>query len=111
MKNTLRTALAALALATAPAFAGSFADLHVISRATGERLPVYAHGGKLYVAGQPGERYSVQVVNRTGGRILSVVSVDGVNVVSGETASPDQTGYVFSPGQSYEIVGWRKNAD
>lgn len=110
MKNTLRAALAALALSAFPAIAGTFADLHVVSRTTGERLPVHAHGGKLYVAGQPGERYSVQVANRSRGRLLAVVSVDGVNVVSGETAAPDQTGYVLSPWQSYDITGWRKNA-
>jgi hypothetical protein len=102
---------AALALTAVAATAGTLADVHVISRSTGQRLPIHAHGGKLYVAGQPGERYTIQVVNRTGGRILSVVSVDGVNVVSGETASPDQTGYVFSAWQSYEIAGWRKTAD
>lgn len=102
--------LAAVTVGSVPALAGTFADVHVINRSTGQRLPVYQHGGKLYVAGNPGDRYSVQVVNRTGGRILSVVSVDGVNVVSGETASPEQTGYVFHPWQSYEINGWRKNA-
>lgn len=102
--------LAALTVGSAPALAGTFADVHVINRATGQRLPVYQHGGKLYVAGNPGDRYSVQVVNRSGARILSVVSVDGVNVVSGETASPEQTGYVFHPWQSYEINGWRKSA-
>jgi hypothetical protein len=118
MKQVWRAARAALlaltpllALNPLAAGAGTLADVHVISRSTGQRLPIHAHGGKLYVAGQPGERYAIQVVNRTGGRILSVVSVDGVNVVSGETASPDQTGYVFSPWQSYEISGWRKNAD
>jgi hypothetical protein len=112
MKPAWRAAIAAaLALTPLAATAGTLADVHVISRSTGQRLPLHAHGGQLYVAGQPGERYTIQVVNRTGGRILSVVSVDGVNVVSGETASPDQTGYVFSPRQSYEIAGWRKNAD
>lgn len=106
----LLTGLAALTAGSASALAGTFADVHVVNRTNGQRLPVYNYGGKLYVAGNPGDRYSVQVVNRTGGRILSVVSVDGVNVVSGETASPEQTGYVFHPGQSYEINGWRKSA-
>jgi hypothetical protein len=110
MKPLLRAILASLALAAMPAAAGEFADIQVISRSTGQPLPVYAHSGKLYVAGQPGERYSIKVANRTGGRILSVVSVDGINVVSGETAAPDQSGYVFSPLQSYDIPGWRKNA-
>jgi hypothetical protein len=112
MKQLLGAAIAAaLALTSLCAFAGRLADVHVINRSTGQRLPIHAHGGKLYIAGQPGERYAIQVDNRSGGRILSVVSVDGVNVVSGESASPDQTGYVFSPWQSYEIAGWRKSAE
>lgn len=111
MKKIIGALLAALALAHPPARAGSYADLQIVSRTTGQRLPVYAHGGKLYVAGQPGERYSVQVTNRTPGRVLAVISVDGVNVVSGETAAPDQTGYVLSPHQSYDISGWRKSTD
>ena len=37
------------------------------------------------------------------------MAVDGVNVVSGETAGWDQTGYVFGPNQSYDITGWRKS--
>ncbi len=41
--------------------------------------------------------------------MLAVTSVDGVNVLSGETAAWDQTGYVFSPGSRYQITGWRKS--
>jgi len=111
MKNSLRMLLAAVALANAPAHAGNHADLQIVSRSTGQPLPVYAHGGKLYVAGQPGERYAIQVTNKTRGRVLAVMSVDGVNVVSGETAAPDQTGYVLSPQQTYEVAGWRKSSD
>ena len=111
MKRFLCTVAAAAAFAATPAFAAHLADLHVVSRTTGQRLAVYFHDGKHYVAGQPGERYSVQLVNRSGRRILSVVSVDGINVVSGETAAPDQTGYVLGPWQSYDIAGWRKSND
>jgi hypothetical protein len=35
--------------------------------------------------------------------------VDGVNVVTGESAHPSQTGYIVGPGQSVTIDGWRKN--
>jgi hypothetical protein len=35
--------------------------------------------------------------------------VDGINVVSGETANPSQTGYVLRRQQSYDILGWRKS--
>jgi hypothetical protein len=104
-------AVAAVCLAGAalPAAAGALVDVAVISRATGQRAPVYHHQGRLYVAGTPGERYAVHVANRTGGRVLAVVSVDGINAVTGETASPDQNGYVLGPRQSFEIAGWRKS--
>jgi hypothetical protein len=102
-------AASALICAAAPVTAGQLVDVAVISRATGQRIPVYAHQGRLYVPGTPGERYAVYVANRTGQRVMAVVSVDGINVVTGETASADQNGYVLSPGQSFEINGWRKN--
>ena len=111
MKRFLAAAAAAAAFAATPAFPANLADLAVVSRTTGQRLPIYVHDGKHYVAGQPGERYSVQVVNRSSRRILSVVSVDGINVVSGETAAPDQTGYVLGAWQAYDIAGWRKSSD
>lgn len=109
MKLAARAIAIALSFASTSAFAGTLADIYVLNRSTGERLPVYDHGGKMYISGNPGDRYAVQVVNRTGGRLLTVISVDGVNVVSGDTASYEQTGYVFSPWQSYEITGWRKS--
>jgi hypothetical protein len=107
----LVTALAAsgLVAVAAPALAGQLLDLAVVSRATGERIPVYQHQGRLYVPGTPGERYAVYIANRTGQRVLAAVSVDGINVVTGETAAPDQNGYVLGPWQSFEIAGWRKN--
>jgi hypothetical protein len=37
------------------------------------------------------------------------MSVDGVNVVSGETAGWDQVGYVLSAHDGYQITGWRKS--
>ncbi len=105
------TALVLFALlvsATAHAV-GRLADIRIVDRDTGTTLPVYRHRGDYWVAGQPGARYAILVRNATSGRALGVVSVDGVNVISGETASWEQTGYVLDPGQSYEIAGWRKN--
>ena len=39
----------------------------------------------------------------------TVVSIDGINVVSGETAAPNRQGYVLSPRASFKITGWRKS--
>jgi len=110
MRTLLCAAVLALATAT-PVRAGNLLDLAVVDRDSGQTLPTYASGGKLYVAGTPGHRYSVRLTNRSGGRVLAVLSVDGVNAVSGQTASPDQTGYVLDAWQSTEVAGWRKNLD
>ncbi len=106
---TLVALAAASLLTTQPAQAvGRLADIQVIDRDSGETLTVYRHQGEQWVAGRPGARYAVSVRNATGARVMTVVSVDGVNVVSGETAAWDQTGYVLSPWQRYDIAGWRK---
>ena len=86
-------------------------NVTVTDQTTGRQLDVYRHRGKLYVAGVPGNRYAIQVENRSGGRVMAVVSVDGVNVVSGQTAAVSQQGYVLSPWQTSEISGWRKSTE
>lgn len=105
------TALAALlALASLPAQAiGRLADVTIVDRDTGATLPVHYAKGEYWVAGRPGARYAITVRNRSGERVLAVPSVDGVNVLSGETAAWDQRGYVFSPYERYQITGWRKS--
>lgn len=106
------TGLFLLAGCAAPSvFAGNLMDVKIVDRSTGNVLQTWRHRGQLYVAGTPGNRYAVQVANRSGGRVLGVVSVDGVNVVSGETAAAPQSGYVLAPGQSADIAGWRKSMD
>ena len=109
--RTLITALAFSLLAATPAFAGNLIDLAVIDRDTGETLTTYNRFGKTWIAGTPGNRYAVRLTNRSGARVMAVLSVDGVNAVSGETAGTDQTGYVLGAWQTTEIVGWRKSMD
>jgi hypothetical protein len=87
---------------------GSVAEVAVIDRDSGAVLSPHYYRGEYWVAGKPGARYAIEIHNRLGERVLAVTSVDGVNVVSGETAAWDQTGYVFSPGERYQITGWRK---
>jgi hypothetical protein len=96
-------------LALPAAAVGQLADVTVYDRGESRLLPVYRHQGRHYVVGHPGNEYQVRVRNRTGADILAVVSVDGVNAVSGETASWDQTGYVLGPRQAFDIKGWRKS--
>ena len=102
-------ATATLAASMNASAIGRIADVTVIDRSTGETLPVHFYKGEYWVAGKPGAKYSVSVANASGGRVLAVLSVDGVNVLNGQTASVDQSGYVFNGYQRYEVTGWRKS--
>ncbi|WP_297181545.1 hypothetical protein [Thermomonas sp.] len=83
--------------------------LDLVDRDTGDTLTEYRARGQEWVAGTPGHRYSVRLTNTTGQRVLVVLSVDGVNAVSGQTAAPSQAGYVLDPWETAEINGWRKS--
>jgi len=107
----LLAALALFASAGCAHAVGGMADLEVRDAATGRILPVYRHEGRAYVAGQPGSEYRLVLRNRRREDLLAVVSVDGVNVLSGETASAGQSGYVLSDRRGMEIAGWRKSMD
>ena len=103
-------AAAAAALAATPTFAiGSLVDVDIVDRSQNELLPVYQQRGTAWVAGRPGSRYAVRLSNRSAARVMVVLSVDGINAVTGETAGLGQVGYVLAPWQSTEITGWRKS--
>jgi hypothetical protein len=109
----LRLLAAAMIAALAfPAYAvGHLADVTVTDRTTGRDLPVSWKDGRAYVVGRPGAEYQVTVRNRRGEEVLAVVSVDGLNVMTGETANPRQSGYVLSPWSRVDVRGWRKSLD
>jgi hypothetical protein len=110
-RTVLAAAIAAIGLASAAsAYAGADpVDLQVVDRDTGQPMRIWRHDGRLFIAGEPGARYSLRVTNRTDDRVMVVLSVDGVNILSGQTASYDQNGYVFDPHESYDVSGWRKS--
>ena len=84
-------------------------QVDVVDRDNGGVLRVWRDHGRPVIAGRPGTRYAVRLVNTTGQRVLAVVAIDGVNVISGETASTGQRGYVLEPWQRTEVTGWRKS--
>lgn len=89
--------------------AETLADVEVYDRTAGTTLPIYRHRGKLYVAGEPKHQYEIRVRNSSGRRVLAVTSVDGVNVITGQTAAEQQSGYVLGESESVSIEGWRKS--
>ena len=109
MKRILYVAMA-VALAAGRAHAlGGIAEVSIIDRDSGASLSAHYYRGEYWVAGRPGARYAIEIRNRLGERVLAVTSVDGVNVLSGATAAWDQAGYVFGPGERYQITVWRKS--
>lgn len=112
-RQLLALPLAALAAGcgTSPpvrAAGGRLLGLQVLERSSGRVLDEHRHRGDTWIEGRPGERYALRLVNRSPGRVLVVLSVDGINVINGQSAQPLQTGYVLAPGQRADITGWRK---
>jgi hypothetical protein len=109
--RTLRLVVAAATLlaGTHAVAHGRLADVSVYDRAEGRWLQVYRHEGRAYVVGKPGHEYQIRVSNRLGEDLLAVVSVDGVNVITGQTAHPSQSGYVIAPRGVLEMNGWRRS--
>ncbi len=107
--SVLAFSAASLAIGIAPSYAGNLAALQIIDRDTGQPMKIWRHQGKNYVAGQPNQRYSLQVRNKLNQRLLAVIAVDGINIITGSTASEQQSGYVLSGWQQANYEGWRKS--
>lgn len=116
--KTLATAITLLSsgmlgsvfLGTGAAQAGSLVDIKVLARA-GYRtnLASYWYRGQNYVEGRQNQEFRVRLINKSGERVMAVLSIDGVNAISGETAGVNQTGYVLAPYQTLDVDGWRKS--
>lgn len=67
----------------------------------------YQHNGKTYIEGRKGSEYVIQIKNTSSIRKKVVVSVDGLNVISGDTNWTQ--GYIINGYETLEIPGWLKN--
>lgn len=89
---------------------GSFA-LEVL--VNGVALREVIHQGKTYAVVpdhflQQEREFVLRVTTPYGGRVEGVISVDGLDIRTGELASADARGYVFNGG-STDLDGWRRN--
>jgi hypothetical protein len=85
------------------------AQVDIYDRETGENLPTFHHKGRIYVAGEPGHEYEIRIHSNSPQRVLAVTSVDGVNVINGQTSAVNQSGYVLDPYSYATVEGWRKS--
>lgn len=109
-------ALAAHSIATPREPAGEFVRVTIVGDERGS-LPFYPafRSDKYYlpakyrVEARRSERYSIRVDNLSRERIALVISVDGLNIISGRRSfgNNEESMYVLNPGQTGNFSGWR----
>jgi hypothetical protein len=71
-------------------------------------VKTFGHGGKTFIEAKKGSKFTIRLRNHGSNRVLAVVSVDGINIISGKVAvEGDTEGYVLSGQQTYHVNGWR----
>jgi len=76
----------------------------------GKRIRNYTHDGNTFIEGRQGTEYSVELKNIFSTRKLFVVSIDGINVISGKPATEDPyNGYIINGFDSLDLKGFRVN--
>lgn len=77
----------------------------------GTALPGIVVGGRVFVLGEEGQRYTVLLENRTAARFEALVTVDGLDVINGRAGSFANRGYILQPFGRVEIRGFRQSLD
>ncbi|MGI9240953.1 MAG: hypothetical protein ACR2RV_09130 [Verrucomicrobiales bacterium] len=90
-----------------PFSAGGIASIGI--KSGGRYLKCYGTSADPVVVGKHGQRYSIHVKNHTGERIEVVLSVDGLDVLDGRSASQRKRGYVIAPHGRLEVEGFRRS--
>lgn len=105
------TTLAAPALAQPPGLSEAAATLVAVSvELDGSQAPLFPApdgSGRYYLEARQGRRYAVALANRTGERVGVVLTVDGLNAISGERDTGRGRMYVLDPWQRTTVQGWR----
>lgn len=78
-------------------------------RQHGRTLRCIQHDGKSFIEAPKTGAYSIRLRNNCARRRLAVISVDGVNVINGEDAGFEGSGYLLRAWETMEIPGWRRD--
>jgi hypothetical protein len=117
-RTTVAIALAsALRAASAPAHAHGLSEVPAALVAVSVQVdgrpaslyPAPDGSGRYYLEAAAGSRYAVVLSSRTGERLGVVLTVDGLNAISGERDSGRGRMYVLDAWQSTSVQGWRSS--
>ena len=67
--------------------------------------------GRFYLEARQGSRYAVSLQNHSGERLGAVLTVDGLNAISGTRDTGRGRMYVLDPWQGTTVQGWRTSLD
>jgi hypothetical protein len=75
----------------------------------GRSVAEHRHDNNTFVEAREGTEYSLRIKNNSWQRVLAVISVDGINAISGQPASGEdrQNGYIIEAHRSIEVKGYR----
>jgi hypothetical protein len=80
-----------------------------VVHADGVPWPSWRQGTQQFVEGRAGERYRLEIVNRSPDRFEVVATVDGLDVIDGRRGALDKRGYVLDAGATLHIDGFRES--
>ena len=95
-----------IAIGIAPEKTRAPYDVQVITEG-GDTAPTYQLKDRFYVQGNLNERYTIRVLNPTARRVEAVVTVDGLDVVDGESGDLRKRGYIVPAYGETRIEGFR----
>jgi hypothetical protein len=99
------------------AYGGAGSLVSVNLEVNGRSAPLYPApdgSGRYYLEAWRGARYVVRLANRTGERLGVLLTVDGLNAISGErapTGRPPGRMYVLYPWDETVVQGWRTSLE
>ncbi|MBD3330285.1 hypothetical protein GF354_02010 [Candidatus Peregrinibacteria bacterium] len=75
----------------------------------GRPVTEYPYGNETFVEGKRGSEYTLKIRNNSDRKAMVVLSVDGLSIMTGQTASKNDGGYLVSAYSHIDIPGWRLN--
>ena len=84
-------------------------SMHV--QVNGRACKEYTHKGMSFIEARAGTNYTVKIKNDNPYRVMAVLSVDGLDVVTGKPAEETNTGYIIDAYNSLDIKGYRISDD
>lgn len=80
-------------------------DMRVL--VNGRACKEYNHNGTVFIEARHGTSYTVRLKNDNGHRVMAILSVDGLDVITGKPAEESNKGYIVDAYSSTEIKGYR----